>query len=298
MKKATLRKQRSQTVPGRTRRRVLPDDPSPLPMASSASNRQTLLRFFASSSQSSTSESCAASQVIPKKSDLAASDQTDLAAAAFSKGVAPYIKQIMCKLKAGQLNLEGRPWVQPPEPHREAVRINAMRSAANMPAIGAVEVRDLVFLPAVFVWDPHLLFPDAVVKCPVCKLAAAGAKDWQQVQSLHMLDNTAVCIVARYRCSRCAATVRLTHRKKKNREFRFLANSQQTIALLPIIAQACWTPRRVDRQTLLDDSFLDMMKALVARGTSFAATAATINELRATHVARKAVRSAQVIITT
>jgi hypothetical protein len=58
-------------------------------------------------------------------------DQTDLAAAAFSKGVAPYIKQIMCKLKAGQLNLEGRPWVQPPEPHREAVRINAMRSAAN-----------------------------------------------------------------------------------------------------------------------------------------------------------------------
>ena len=297
VKKASLRKQRSQTTPGRAQRRVLPGYPSPQPIASSISNQQTLLRFFTpSSSQSSTSESCEAPQVIPKKSDLSVNDAADLAAAVLSKGSAQYIKQIMCKLKAGQLNLEGRPWVQPPEPHREALRINSMRSAAGMPAISAVEVCDLVFLPIVFVWDPNLLFPDAVVKCPVCKLPATGAKDWQQVQSLHTLDSTAVCIVARYRCSRCAATARLTHRKKKNLEFRFLANSQQAIALLPGIVQTCWTPRRVDKHTLVDDNFLGMIKAWVTRGTSFAATASAINELRATHVAQKAVRSADVII--
>ena len=68
-----------------------------------------------------------------------------------------YIEQITHELVQGTLDLRGGPWLHPCDPHREALDVNASRRASGLQPLNAIELRDLVFRPSLFVWAPRLL---------------------------------------------------------------------------------------------------------------------------------------------
>ena len=73
-----------------------------------------------------------------------------------------YIEQIKEDLDMGVCDLKGNPWILPCDPQIAISRTVSSKTSADKRPITFLEVRDLVFRHAVYVWAPHLLPPVAV----------------------------------------------------------------------------------------------------------------------------------------
>ena len=192
-----------------------------------------------------------------------------------------YIETLKRSISSGELPLRTGPWVHPTEPLNEVERINKSRQATGQPTLDSAEVRSLIFRPLVFVWAPHLLFNGVVVACPKCKMATTGAAEWKGLHVVHLADQDALLIATRHACSRCPASTSGHSGKKSGHCFRFSASSPEAIALLPEHVQDAWALQRVGYKTLCAQALVDTIRAWATRAT-WAATAAALNELRAT----------------
>ena len=76
-------------------------------------------------------------------------------------GTNEYIEQIKRDIGMGVLDVKGNPWILPCDPQIAISRIGTSKTSADKRPVTLLEVRDLVFRHAVYIWAPHLLPPIA-----------------------------------------------------------------------------------------------------------------------------------------
>ena len=136
----------------------------------------------------------------------------------------------------------------------------------------------------VFAWAPLKLFRDVVVKCPRCRMPARGEVRWGKARTLHMQNQDALFVATRHLCANCKAD-RRSAKTNRSRCYTFCAGSPEALALMPEYVQAAWPLIWVGDRTLCDGELVGTIRAWATR-TSWAKTAAVLNELRATHHAQ------------
>ena len=199
-----------------------------------------------------------------------------------SRAHSQYIEELKRAIHSGELQFRTGPWVHPSEPLNSIKQVNASRKTACRPQLNSAEVRSFVFRPLVFAWAPHLLFKGMGVACPKCRLASTGATCWGKAQVVHLLEQDAIFIATIHSCLRCPASGRVRKQNNSSRCFRFSSCDPAAISLMPEFVQAAWELRRISGKILCGQALVDNIRAWATR-TSWAATAAVFNELRATH---------------
>ena len=71
-----------------------------------------------------------------------------------------YVDALKLQLLKGARQLNGNPWIEPPNPFQVALSVNSQRSISGEHMIDAQEALHLVLRPAVFAWAPDIIFQD------------------------------------------------------------------------------------------------------------------------------------------
>ena len=196
-----------------------------------------------------------------------------------------YIEGVKHKVDAGQIDLEGNPWVFPANPFRVACEVNKDRDRAGERLIDPTEALSLVLRPAVFAWAPERLLPGLRVMCPFCRAHCSRPRWWRH-RVLHGTNSQNVYLTVEYTCYHCESTPRFaatgTTRpsKRKRVQKTFLGDSAEVLALLPSYIASMWKFVNTGR-IICEDSVADLVRAMATR-TSWAAINETLTELKTT----------------
>ena len=93
--------------------------------------------------------------------DLREKDVELARAPKFATGTNEYIEQIKKDIGMGVLDVKGNPWILPCDPQIAVSRIGSSKTSTDKRPVTSLEVRDLVFRHALYIWAPHLLLPVA-----------------------------------------------------------------------------------------------------------------------------------------
>ena len=187
-----------------------------------------------------------------------------------------YCKEIQQKLDAGDLFLNGNPWLQQSCAEQVARSKNIQQKELGREGIDTVTALHCALRPNLFVWDPVKLGHNIEVLCPAC--GRPGSKSgWNLPRILHGISDIALYMTRTYTCNACDWSKGRAEGRKRTK---FSADAPSVRRRLPSDILAMYKIFDTGR-TLCEITLVDLIRSMSTK-TSWSALAESLNEGKAT----------------
>ena len=187
-----------------------------------------------------------------------------------------YCKEVQQKLDAGELFLNGNPWLLRPCAEQVARAKHTKQKELGRDGLDSATALHCALRPSLFVWDPKKLGQNIEILCPEC--GRPGRKsEWNPPRILHGISDTYLYMTRTYTCNECDCSKGQAQGRKRTK---FSADAPSVRSSLPSDISAMYTFFDTGR-TLCEITLIDLIRSMATK-TSWSAVAESLNEGKAT----------------